>query len=461
MAQIEVKYDPTLELEPIQDIMYNTSKYEPGDDSVNVSNGEVEQTKITGIAAPLVKINDITINFTQIKSFNLSCKGFLPTLNLCVYDMLGLTKQLDHPKGDNLVRIEILPPFEDVYKKVNLRFYITNFQSEGDLLYLTCKYNVSELYRNRLEAWGEMSTYQLADKIAKDSKLGLASNVSEIDDKRYMYCRNQSFIDKIEEEIVRSGVQKVTPQCWIDWHNYVNIVDMWERYQSTDEIGKVWSMPDYRIDTENGEDVKPIQFDAIISNNLDTQYSQLNINDYEIVNNIGKNVTNGTDKIVEIYNCTTGESASMLIQDGDAKKDTFVKTIYMGECFGDSNFQLQTICRDMAIQKMYGQCIRVCLSSPLLGLERGGKVDLRWYDSTESINEVKKDNDITTTVAEETENPEPDLMILNKSVSGQYLILETNLSYEGNGIKKMQWKYELLLGRPADQIKTYGEDAES
>lgn len=449
MAQIEVKYDPTLTQEPIVDIMYST---EEDPDGIVY---QVDQTKITGIAAPLIKLNDITINFTQVKSMTLTCKKLVPTLEVTIEDSLGLTKALDHPKTDNILRLQILPPFEDAYKKVDLTFYITHFESNGDNLELTCKYNIKELYKNRLEAFGELSFYGLCDRVAKDCQLGLASNVADTDDPRYMYCSNQSYLDLLKDEIKRSGTQKLIPEVWVDWFNYLNIVDIWERYQSTDPMYQIWSLPSSQIDTSAGKEIEPSQEDAVLTNTPSSMQSQLYVQYYQIVNKSKSNVQEGTDKIVEIYHYDKNESESMLIQDGDVHEDVFVKTIYMGEAFGGSSFQLQNVCRNAAIQKIHNQCILTTLSSPLLGLVRGSKVEFRWFDVNDYVVEAKQENDVNTTSDGEDDVVEKERYALNKQISGQYLILETELRYDGSDAS---WHYDLLLGRPADQVKTYGED---
>ena len=187
--------------------------------------------------------------------------------------------------------------------------------------------------------------------------------------------------------------------------------------------------------------------------------SQLYCDDYRITNNTSNNITDGTDKVIEIYDYDKHESSSVLIQDGDVHKDTFVKVEYRGEAFAGSQFQLQECCRHSVLQKIYSQCIIVELESPLLALERGERVDLRWYDSSDVSLSAKETNDINTTAdVPKEENLEKERMNLNKQVTGQYLILSTVLSFEGDGAADLRWRYRLLLGRPADEIKTYGND---
>ena len=57
MAAITVKYDPTLKIEEIEEPMYATSEEESEKDKP----AEVQQTKITGILSPLIKVNNILI----------------------------------------------------------------------------------------------------------------------------------------------------------------------------------------------------------------------------------------------------------------------------------------------------------------------------------------------------------------------------------------------------------------
>ena len=56
MAQITVKYDPSIEIEEIEEPMYAISA-EEGEGKTS----SVQQTKITGIFAPLIKVNNIVV----------------------------------------------------------------------------------------------------------------------------------------------------------------------------------------------------------------------------------------------------------------------------------------------------------------------------------------------------------------------------------------------------------------
>ena len=88
-----------------------------------------------------------------------------------------------------------------------------------------------------------------------------------------------------------------------------------------------------------------------------------------------------------------------------------------------------------------------------MGLERGGKVNVQWYEVNEVINQIKNENPIDTNVPDtEGEQTANDEMTLNKQVSGQYLIIGTTIKFLG---WDKGWKYILTLARPANQVNTY------
>lgn len=455
MAQITVKYDPTLKIEEIVEPMYATSEDECAEDRP----AEVQQTKITGILSPLIKVNRILILWDKVTKFELSSKGFLPTLSFTFKDDLGFTKSLDQPGNDNLVLLQILPPFEDAYKKINLRFFINDVRIKGDIISITASYNVPALVQDKLQSFGKITTYDYLDKIAKECELGLASNLDGTEDERYIYLRNTNFVKSIETEIKRSGNENCILDTWIDLHNYVVLCDMLERYNAIESEIKVWTAPTVIPDTENtGEPVQPKEEDAILSNAIAMRTTQLFINDYTVKNNAGSNLRFGTDKVLQSYYIDKSEASSVLIQDGDVKKDTFIKTIYKGELFGEYDYFTSEFCRSAFLQKINSNTIEVSLSTPLLGLERGGKVNVQWYEVNEIATVIKNENPIETNIPDtEGEQTGKDEMTLNKQVSGQYFIIGTTIKFLG---WDQGWKYILTLTRPTDQVNTYLKDDE-
>ena len=129
----------------------------------------------------------------------------------------------------------------------------------------------------------------------------------------------------------------------------------------------------------------------------------------------------------------------------------------MGEIFGDFDYFSSKICRSAFLQKIKTNTIQVSLATPLLGLERGQRVNLKWYDTDELVASVKDEKEIETNIPDESkELNEKSLYSYNKQVSGQYLIIGTSVKFYGweNG-----WRYILTLARPANMVNRYiGDD---
>jgi hypothetical protein len=234
---------------------------------------------------------------------------------------------------------------------------------------------------------------------------------------------------------------------------------MFERYNAYESEIKIWTAPTVIPDTNNDEQpIKAKEEDAILSNAIGVRNTQLYITDYHVNNNSGKSIKQGTDKVIQSYYMNKSEAASTLIQDGDIKKDTFVKTVYMGEVFGDYDYFTNEVCRTAFLQKINSNTIEVSLKTPLLGLERGGKVNIQWYEANAIANVIKNENDIETNIpTDANELKGDDEMTLNKQVSGQYMIIGTIIRFYGFD---RGWKYTLILSRPANQVNTYLKDNE-
>ena len=229
---------------------------------------------------------------------------------------------------------------------------------------------------------------------------------------------------------------------------------MLERYKAIESEIKVWTTGTVIPDTENtGKPIEPKEEDAILSNAIGVRNTQLYITDYTVKNNAGKNMKMGTDKVLQSYYIDKCEPSSLLIQDGDVKKDTFVKTVYMGEVFGEYDYFKSEFCRTSFLQKINTNTIEVALKTPLLGLERGGKVNLEWYEANEIASVIKNENPIeTNTPSDSDEEEDPTMMTINKQVSGQYFIIGTKIQFKG---WEDGWNYILILTRPTDQVNKY------
>lgn len=466
MGKILLKFDNNLKQEDIVLPLFDTSANESGNEQKNPNISGYQQTSIYGIVVPLVQINDIVVAFNDIKYFQLDSEGRIPSARIIVNDRYKLHSMIDTPSSDNKLRIQILPPYDNAYKKINLTFYITEFNSyDNGTVGVSGTFFCKKFTEGQYKAFGEIDTYKLFEDVAKDTSLGFATNIESSDnqgvnleDKRYMYCDYKSYQQLFNQEIRRAPNDEThIYDWWIDLYNNINFVNVYERYNSVDkdEDMLVWCTSGRQHYLE-GEEQDPIQLPAYIHNNPLLYPSSLFVRNYEKINSFGSQISMGTDKVFTIYEVDNNECKSYLIQDGDVKKCNSVMCEYIGEVYGPYNYLKAEACYDTYRQKMGLETIRVALSEPILGLMRGDKVNFMWFDNdtvTASKRESLEDIDVIQDVPQDiqsigTNNPSDRYGSFEQdmSVSGQYMIVACSIIYEDN-----KWKYVLDLQRPASK----------
>lgn len=460
MSLIQVKFDNTLKQSDIIVPLTNSSHDESGG-AYSGNKPEVQQTSVYGIQSPLIMINNIVVDFSDVIDFELKCTSITPRVSMVVKDRYKLTEIVATPGIDNELRVQVLPKFDGVYKKVNLTFFITSINFQENYVFIKGEYKLPKYTDSQIISLGELSTYNLMEKVAKDTGLGFASNMeANEDDKRYMYCDNKSYHDLLMSEIQKSGPGNSICDYWIDWWNNLVLVDIYERYNAIDpdEDIQIYVSGQQREIAE-GNTMDPQKVVASLHNHPAQQFSELFITSKNIINKPGRQLQSGTDRVYTVYEHSKNDYVDYLIQDGDAQKDVFIKHEYLGEVYGDYNYLIAGKKRDTFLQKIQtNENIELTLRTPLLGLMRGNRVNLLWYmndTATENIqNKLADDANMTDvnslesniplTEADSIEDNTPDgHFILDKSISGQYLITSCKLKFYNKN-----WEYKIIISRP-------------
>ena len=457
MNKIEVKYDPILKQSELVARLDNTSVEEVGKDYEGNMTA-LQQTSIYGIQCPIIAVNNIMIAAEDILSFELDDSHHIPKVSMHIIDRKNLIQYLDTPKNDNELRVQILPPFENAYKKINLTFFISDFSMGrgGDDLYVTGIYKLPKFTASQYKSLGEISIYSLFDKIAKDTELGFVTNVEEKEDKRFVYCPYNSYQNIIEREIAQSGDETTIYDWWIDVWNYLNLINIYERYTEIDEEKemKVWISGAVDEVTE-GVTIKPQQVTAELTNMFGLEESQLFVNQYRINTDPGINAKEGTDKVYSVYSMNDKEYKDTYISDGNVKKDIFTNYEYKGEVYGDYDYITGGMLRTPFLQKIKNGSVEVDLNQPLLGIQRGNRVIFACYYNNDLFDYTTSGlikaggmnpNPKTETPVMDPNMPGSDTFKLNKSISGQYMVLGNVYRFSEG-----KWTHTVILTRPAEQ----------
>ena len=456
MALIEVKYDPTLEQSEIIAQLTLSSVEESGDDYER-NPVELQQTAIYGIHCPIISVNNVMVAYEDIISFELDDTKHVPRVKAHIMDRKHLIQYLDTPGNDNEMRVQILPPFDDVYKKINLTFLISDFTfGRNNDIFISGTYKLSKFTSSQYKSFGEVSLYDLFDNIACDTGLGFATNVEREVDKRFVYCPYTSYNSIIESEITHSGDKTTVYDWWIDSWNYLNLVNVYERYNAvdSDDDMKIWISTEVDNISE-GVKITPEKTTATLTNMIGMNESQLYVKKYRIVNNPGINVIDGTDKIYSVYSMGSGVYEDTYVSDGDVKKDIFANYEYKGEVYGDYDYISGGMLRTPFLQKMKNGLVEIDLKQPLLGLQRGHHINFANYynnDNVSFLTDVLEENGLVN--KEQTTTPSdlglgfngPDTFKLDNSISGQYMIVGNIYKFNNK-----TWTQTVILARPVER----------
>lgn len=456
MSAITVEFDNTLTQTEIVMPIMSSSAAEAGEDYTNTLSDKA-QTMVFGIQSPLIMINSIVIDFDAVHHFSLKSESVLPELSMIVEDRYQLIENIDKPKLDNEVRVQILPKFDNAYKKIDLTFYITHIKVNGSLISLSCIYKVPILTSSQFKTFGEIDTYNLFKTVAIDTCLGFATNIAELTDNRYIYCDNKSFLDIMNEEIQFANCTEHILDYWIDLWNNINLADIKERYESIDSNEDIMIWVAGQVDEVTADKkIEPTQVPAVLISHPAFTNSELCISSYNIINKPGTLAANGSDKVYSIYENAKGEYIDYFLQNGDVQKDIFQKYEYLGENYGEYNYLIAKRIRESYIQKIGSEQIKVTLKSPLLALMRGHKVNFIRYVNNDIIeNKIKAienegfiDRNVESNIPLQDFEIETDTdngkFVVDKTVSGQYLITGLNAMFKNSG-----WEYVLTLSRPS------------
>lgn len=407
---------------------------------------DVKQSAVEGIFVPLFRFNNLTINFLMVSSMTLTCKP-IPKIQITIQDHANLIKNLDTPGKDNMLYMQVLPPFDNAYKKIQMAFYITDSRIDGSSVTLWGEYSAPNIWDSEMKTYGLTTTYELFDEVSTAHKLGFCSNIDNTEDKRYIYNPNKNMAAFLDDEVEFGGNEKHVLEWWIDFWNNINLVDIFEEYSKVVEEDdmKIWISTNL-MDVDGNNDPEPQEVVAAFSNHPVMTNSPMFITEYTPITN----GTEASDINFEVYSMLDLDCQSTLIQDGDVHDCPVLKYKYGGEKFGEFDYLTQQATRDLFLSKINAQVIQIEVGMPLLGIIKGDKVNIWWYDINNPATDQVDNSEIESNI------PLPDNQVdtegsymINKTISGQYSVLDIELNFN----MESGWKNIFTLGRMADSIQ--------
>lgn len=441
---IQVIRDPS-QHKPTIKIHYDPSQGTP-------ESSELDPLKIYGSKFPILALDGIYIDYVDILYFKLDATKFLPSIEFEVRDGKNLFGSF-YPKP-KYIQVVIIPPFDNAYKKINLVFTISKLTISSGVIKGTGEYRNKKLMESKFECYGNISTFELLDKISKDTGLGLASNITKTEDKRLI---NQSFIDSkdcISNEIERSIADgKTVLEAYVDIWDYLVLSNVWDRYKTKDDKDKlkIWIAQDKNVITKSGE-IKPLQANFILTNNPHLKNTELFYSEHSKKQQLSQFQSKGSNRIVSVYNNTTKEYLDHMItledeelsdqvpEELDGTLDSRINFEYAGEIYGEYDEFFSKQARETFFNKTKKEIHTFVIEAPLLGINRGDQFEVLDFDNDfykDTYKERFENMNEETTPDSEFKDPSENNLSINTQNSKRYVCIGTQILYSMESLFKM------------------------
>lgn len=421
---------------------------------------DIKQTRVYGIMCPILSVNNRVIQMSDIIDYRLDFRQRIPELEFWVRDRGELISRYLAPGGDNEVRTQILPVSDEHYRKIDLTFFIAEYEAEQQgVIHCACIYKLFGFTNSRFLSLGLKSTYELCDYISTETGLGFASNLERTQDQRFIYFPHKNFEDTLNSEIELSqaGADCVL-DYWIDQWNNLNLVNIYERLNSMDSEDElsIWINQATEAQSKNANEQEEVLAIPEISNLPSLKGTELYMIALEQKVSTASYKTSGNNLVLSIYEENRKEYLDHTITDGDIKFDTSTVYEYYGEVFGDYNYLIARACREMYLRKLSTENLILTGTSPSLGLMRGRQVRLVWYNSgmdssyqgqlDKVLGQAQSSEGWLNEYNKEEYHEDGAMFQLNMGLSGQYMVNGISYEYRGN-----QWQILYELVRPASR----------
>ena len=406
--------------------------------------------KDDAIKIPVVKVNNILLNDNQFDSLIINYDYFLPTVHISVKDDNGFIKTCDTPGLDNFIEVIITAEVNGYYKKISLVFYITDYKIYDDYISYDGIYKMQELNTNVFKQIGDkkLSTYEMLETIAKETKLGFAATkgCKEIKDEYYRLVQSTTYKDYIKEQLAIAGEdEKSIFDAWVDIYGYlvmVNVYNVMNEKVDPEQL-TIHSMVGIHSDVDSIPDVTPTLLQRTLTNN---KVNEINYNllfekyENEVDNNKiyddgalnqGWYMTDpGKDNMISTEEVQIIENSLDGMQNSESYE--YKKVQFLGIEFEDSSVLFKKKINKRYFDKLRARRLKLELNNHNLGLERGTLVNIVFKEY---------DNAVIKTIANTNDVEDDAEGLVNPYSTGMYYIDGMEFSYKTEEHKIVQTLY--------------------
>ena len=443
--------DPVVVIDPEFNSKVILKQYDDPENA-GLTDGKYDSLKDDAINIPIIRLNNITLNDSQIDFVELYFNDFLPKIHLSIKDSENVIKICDTPGFENEIHIVITCDINGYYKKISLLFYITNFNVYGDYIAYDGIFKLQSINQHEIKqiGKGKLNTYDMLYEIAKENKLGFAAteHCKDIKDERYRLIQKKTFIQYIKDQIEIGGLDEESLfDAWIDMFGYITLINV--NYVFNIDIKPnqlmVYSMVglnEFPIHNESTE-IQAVELPRTITNNkINPAQTNMQFDNFETIINNNKIIDEGCfntnyymsspckENKINIEQTQIIENSPTGMNNSD--KYVYSKTNFLGIEFGETPILFQKHLHKRYFDKLRTKQIKIELEKVNFGLQRGTLLNIifKEYNST-VIKLMNNENSL--------END--DEGIVNTFLSGIYYIDSITFEYYTEKHKIKQYLY--------------------
>lgn len=478
-----VVFDPEIEKSKIV-VRWNPQSGEAGNAAISQA-----VLKEDAIRWPLIKLNTRVLDKQQIKSFKMEIKGFLPTIELDVYDYDKLVQGTDVPGMNNVITVIITAPVNGASRKISCDFYIDSCEFNEGIASYKGELKLLDLKKAKFAQIGDkaLTTYEFLKKIAKDCKLGFATTekCSTVKDERWRQIYSQNYKEYIEDQIAFGGLDEYSVfDAWVDQYGYLIMVNL--PYIFNENVDPLQLTTQVTAGETNSDDKLPDNsvhlVNRMITNNKNgVSTGNLYFENYESVVDNSKNESEGTLKTLW-YLQSPGEEnkiSSKQIQviedsiDGveGSNEYEFETSEFIGVEMSDTPILIQKEVVKSFRRKKFAKQLYIEMVKPNYALQRGQLIQVLLEEYEPITKKMIMDNYSNATSIEKTElgGKDEDLTdgseanitindsesVTNPALSGLYYINCVGFKYssEGFGATDKNGKKRKTIGGSEDILQ--------
>ena len=464
-----------------------------------------DNTRVDGIYAPLVKLNNRVLDMADIVYFSMRSTSFMPQLTLIVQDRNGMIEFSDVPGLDNEITVILTPAVEGAYSAIGMKFYVTDCSFTSGIVTYEAVFkhipleetqlkqvkfhhpsNGCQAKKCKLGPNDKPTTYEFLHVIAEETGLGFAATqqTKEIADTRYRLMSSETYRQAIQKHMRFSGLDEDSMlDCWIDFYAYIDLVNVsWVMNEKID-VNDLAIKAVVGIDSTE-ENVMMQQKTDYVQRTLTNYkamptFTDLVFYEWEAVTDPGTNMHSGTFNHYNMMtalgacgteganNCSTYDVKQQELSQAGVKFNDdymFHKTSFIGmEMANENPILKQTTLRDKYFEKIRSRMLKITMARPNYGLMRGCVVNVDMFEygpaqkqkiisqlqgvygdqESDGFDEEQKR---LISVALSNDN----IGVLNPALSGQYYIDGMEFVYEQSEQKVKQVLWLIKKGNIVD-----------